>query len=332
MYHHPIAIVRAALEPGATLANVRTSGQERVVDVTTASGVTLTLAVDGATHLPTRVVSMGDQLNLGDVALETTFADYTDVGGLKLPAHLTTKTDRFVMADVVLTAQAVDGQTGDLAAPSDAVAYRPITGIPSAVIDDQEIASGVWLLAGQSHHSVLIEFADHLTLIEAPQHDVRALAVIQKARELRPGKPLTHLVTTHHHFDHTGGVRAAVSEGLTVITHNGNADFVKDIVARPHTLSPDALQRKPRASRTVQLFHVIGSPHTATMLMAYLPKEKLLVEADAFTPGAAAAPYAANLLENVTRRGLSVDRIVPLHGIVASFADLQKTVQALPKP
>lgn len=347
MYHHPVAAVRAALEPGAELTNLRTSGQERVADLKTAGGITLTLAVDATTHLPTRVVSMGDQLNLGDVALETAFADYKDVSGVKLPAHLTMKTDRFVTADLVFTAQSVDGATGDLAAPSDAVAYRPMTGIPSAVVDDQEIASGVWFLAGQSHHSVLVEFADHLTLIEAPQHDVRTLAVIQKARELRPGKPLTQVVTSHHHFDHTGGVRAAVSEGLAVVTHKGNADFFKDIAARPHTLSPDALQRKPQPlrvetvddtlelkdeTRTVQLFHVIGSPHSSTMLMAYLPKEKLLVEADVFTPGASVAPYAANLLQNVVQRGLSVDRIVPLHGVIAPFADLQKTVQALPRP
>ena len=78
------------------------------------------------------------------------------------------------------------------------------------------MAKGIWFLAGQSHHSVLVEFADHLTLIEAPQNDTRALAVIAKARTLRPGKPLTQVVNTHHHFDHSGGIRAAVSEGLTV--------------------------------------------------------------------------------------------------------------------
>jgi hypothetical protein len=64
------------------------------------------------------------------------------------------------------------------------------------------------------------------------------------------------------------------------------------------------------------------------MLMAYFRQERLLVQADAFTPGGAVAPYAANLLENVQRRKLRVDRIVPLHGQPAPFAELQKTVQA----
>ena len=327
------------------MTNFHTSGPEQVVDISTASGITLTLAVDAATHLPTRVVSMADNLNLGDVAIETGFSDYQDVGGVKLPAHITTKIDRWTTADIRLTRQTVDGDTGDLAAPADAAASRALTGIPPAVIDDQEIAKGIWLLAGQSHHSVLVEFADHLTLIEAPQHDTRTLAVIAKARELRPGKPLTRVVNTHHHFDHSGGIRAAVAEGLAVVTHKGNAAFFQEIVKRPHTITPDTLANRPQAlklesvedtlelkdaTRTVQIFQVIGSPHTGTMVMAYFPRERLLVEADAFTPGAAVSPYAANLLENVRQRGLAVARVIPLHGVVVPFAELQKTAQAAP--
>jgi hypothetical protein len=60
--------------------------------------------------------------------------------------------------------------------------------------------------------------------------------------------------------------------------------------------------------------------------MAYFPRERILVEADVFTPGAAVAPYAANLMENITKRKLRVDKIVPIHGTIAPFADLQKVV------
>ncbi len=79
------------------------------------------------------------------------------------------------------------------------------------------------------------------------------------------------------------------------------------------------------SSRTVTLYHVAGCPHADTMLMAYLPRERLLVEVDAYSPGAAVQPYAANLLENIRTRKLQVDRIVPLHGTIATLADLVKT-------
>ncbi len=162
----------------------------------------------------------------------------------------------------------------------------------------------MWLLAGQSHHSVLVEFADHLMLIEAPQSEARTLAVIAKAKETVPNKPLTELVTTHHHFDHTAGMRAAIAEGMTVITQAGNKEWVENMARRPHTLQPDMLAKN--ASRlnvetvddereikdqtmTVMLYHVAGNPHSDTMLMAYIPRDRLLIEVDAYSPGSQVA-------------------------------------------
>jgi len=339
IYHHPIKIVRAALDPGAKLENPRTAGNERVVDVTTSNGLTFTLATDAATNLPTRVVSMTDNTNLGDVAIETSFADYEDVAGLKLPKHLTTKTDKYKTAEIRVTRQAIDGETGDLAAPPAAASAPAIAAPPPATVTAEELAKGIWFLGGQSHHSVLVEFADHLTLIEAPQNDTRALAVIAKAKSLRPEKPLTQVINTHHHFDHSGGIRAAVAEGLTVITHKANAAFYQDAVARPHTIVPDALAKAPKplsvtpvdeelelkdGTMTVNVYHVAGNPHSDTMLMAYFPKEKILVEVDAYSPGSAVQPYAANLKENISRRGLKVDRVVPLHGTIVPYSELLK--------
>lgn len=339
IYHHPLTIVRAALDPATQLTNPRTAGSERVVDVATSNGLKFTLAADATSHLPTRVVSMTDNTNLGDVAIETTFADFEDVGGVKLPKRLVTKTDKYQTAEIRATRQSVDTDAGDLAAPAAAASAAPITGPAPANVTSEEVAKGVWFLAGQSHNSVVVEFADHLTLIEAPQNDVRALAVIAKARSLRPDKPLTEVVNTHHHFDHSGGIRAAVSEGLTVVTHKANAAFFQDAAARAHTIVPDALSKNPKpikvtpvdeelvlkdAAMTVNLYHIVGNPHADTLLMAYLPRERLLVEADAYSPGAAVQPYAANLRENISKRNLRVDKVLPLHGGIVPFAELAK--------
>ena len=352
IYHHPLTALRAALDSASTVTNPRTEGNHTFVEVATANGAAFTLVVDSATKLPARVVSKTDNANLGDVAIETSFTDYQDVSGLKLPARLTTKIDGYTNADLHLTKQTVDGDAGDLAAPAAVVSAPPIAGPAPPKVTAEEVAKGVWWLTGQSHHSVLVEFGDHLTLIEVPLNEARSLAVIAKARELVPGKPLTQVVNTHAHFDHSSGIRAAVAEDLTVITHKGNAQYYRAAVERPHTIAPDALAKNPKplkietvdeemtlqdTTRTVNLYHIAGNPHADTLLMAYFPKERILVEADAFSPAGPAAPaaaagepYAPNLLDNVRKRGLKVDRIVPIHGAIAPFSSLVKTGTAAP--
>ncbi len=175
-------------------------------------------------------------------------------------------------------------------------------------------------------------------LIDAPQSDARTLAVIAKARELRPGKPLTHVVNSHHHFDHSGGIRAAVAEGLTVITHQGNAAFIEEIVKRPHTLVPDALSKSPRplkietvadekvisdGTMTVHLYAAPGE-HSETMLAAYLPRDRALIVIDVYEPGEAVHMFAADFLEDLEKRKLRVERIVPLHGTIVPYAQFIK--------
>ena len=338
MFHNPLTAVRAALDPMATLAHFRTEGNESLVDVTTSAGQTLTLAIDSATKLPNRVLTMTDNTNLGDVAIETSFGDYQDVGGLKLATRLTTKTGDFTTAEIRVVTQAIDGDTGELSAPADAAKAPAISGLAPATVAVEEVGKGVWLLAGGSHNSVLVEFSDHLMLIEAPLNDTRALAVIAKARELRPGKPLTQVVNSHHHFDHSGGLRAAIAEGLTVITHQGNAALYQEIANRPHTIVPDALAKNPKplmvdavgdekvitdGMNTVNLYSLSG-PHSETTLVAYLPRQRLLVEADLYNPGSAVQAFTPTFVPELKKHNLRIDRVVPLHGKVVPYAQFMK--------
>lgn len=331
-FHHPLVLVRAALTPGTAPSTLRTVGTERLLDISTDAG-TITLVV-GADGLPARIESAGTHPNLGDVTLTTTFAEFAAINGLNLPTRLTTKVDDFTTGEYTVTNRLDD--TASLDAPAEVTAAAA-PGPPAVNVTVEEVAPGVWFLAGQSHHSVVVAFSDRLVMIEAPQSEARSLATIARARELRPGTPLTHLVMSHHHFDHSTGVRAAIAEGLTIVTEQGNEAFVNEMAARPFTRLPDALAKAPApvtveavatsqtmsdGTRTLELLHVAGNPHSETMLMAWLPKERILIEVDAFSPGGAYHPFAANLLEHIERLKLRVDKIVPLHGAVVTLKDL----------
>jgi glyoxylase-like metal-dependent hydrolase (beta-lactamase superfamily II) len=341
-FAHPIVALRVAMAPATTIANVRTVGAVRQADFT-ADDMTWTMTIDAA-GVPLSISSRSANPNLGDVVITTTFGEYQDTDGVKLPAHIASKVDDFTVWELQGSKQSINKSVGDLLAPASVInGPGPLPGPPPAPVTAQQIGKGAWWLAGQSHHSVLIEFADHLMLIDAPLSEARSRAVFAKAKELVPGKPLTVLVTTHHHFDHTAGMRAAIAEGMTVVTQAGNKEWVEAMAKRPHTIEPDALAKnasplhvetvdaerefKDRAT-DVWLYHVAGNPHSDTMLMAYIPRDRTLIEVDAFSPNAAVNPYAANLLDNIRKRNLRVDTIVPLHGMIVPFAELAKAVGA----
>jgi glyoxylase-like metal-dependent hydrolase (beta-lactamase superfamily II) len=335
-FHHPITALRSAIANQATISNVRTVGSDvRQADFK-AGDAEWTMTIDAA-GLPLSISSRTYHPNLGDVVVTTTFADYQDTNGVKLPARMTGKVDEFTTWEINATKQSIDADVGDLATPAAIAGKAAATASPNVVV--QQLAKGVWLLGGQSHHSALIEFDDHLMLIDAPQSEARTLAVIAKAKETVKNKPLTQLVTTHHHFDHTAGLRAAIFNGLVVFTQAGNKEWVENMARRPHTIQQDSLAKNVSRltvetvdaerefkdqSMTVMLYHVAGNPHSDTMLMAYIPRDRIVIEVDAFSPGSAVNPYAANLLENIHKRNLRVDTIVPLHGAVAPFAELVK--------
>jgi glyoxylase-like metal-dependent hydrolase (beta-lactamase superfamily II) len=278
---------------------------------------------------------------LGDMPVVVSYADYRDFGGVKFPTKIRQTYGGHPALELTVT-EVKPNAAVDITVPDN---VRQ-AGNPYTRVQSQKAGEGVWYVTGGSHHSVVIEMSDHLIVAEGPLNDDRALAVIAEARKLVPGKPIKYLIVSHHHFDHSGGVRAFAGEGATIVTHNAGRAYFERILGTPATVAPDHLAKSGKkatvegvgdrrvltdGTRTVEVRHIAGIQHADDMLMVYLPKEKFLIQADAYTPPAPNAapmsppsPFNVSLYENVTKQGLAVDQVLPLHGRIVPLAELQK--------
>ena len=275
---------------------------------------------------------------LGDVIVKTAFSGYKDYGGVKFPSHIVQTQAGHPTLDLnVSDVQPNSAVARALSAPTAPPPAPPV----AAKTEPQKIADGVWFLDGGAPMSVLIEFSDHVVIIEAPQNDERTEATIAAVKQLLPSKPIRYVVNTHQHFDHSGGVRGYVAAGIPILTQEKNKPYWERILKNPFTLEPDRLARASRSptietvgekrvlsdgSMALELHHLKGNLHDEALLVAYLPKQKILVQADAFHPRPGAKPLAApppftiNLVENIRRLKLDVERVVHLHGGIDSMA------------
>ena len=169
-------------------------------------------------------------------------------------------------------------------------------------------------LTGGTHHSVLIEQDDHLVMVEGPQNEARSLAVIAKAKETAPGKPIRYLVNTHAHFDHSGGLRTYVDEGAIIVTDAGNRAFYEQAWSAPRTLKPDRLAQSGKAAkfetftgkhilagaRPVEIHSIAGSGHNDAFSLVYLPASKI--------------PHRGRRLHTRRNRRAGAGIAQPLHG------------------
>lgn len=368
----PHGALKAALEaPDATAVSMRANapsnpgltqnGQRRSIVSFTALGKYRVNITINTANLVELVQTWVANPALGDMLYETRYVDYKNYAGVKFPAviHAHQGDPSINLGhntwDIRVSGVEVNPVVPAMTVP-DAVRQAAV---PAIRVESQQLADGVWLIGGGSHHSVAIEFRDFVTVIEAPLNEARSRAVIAEVEKLIPAKPIQYLVNTHHHFDHSGGLRTYVAMGATIVTHPANREFYEEVVfsAAPRTLQPDlfsrlypyfSIDREPRietlmhiadmrntghnkfvisdGTRTLDLYPVHGLAHANTMLIAYLPREKLLVNADLYSPPAAptappAMPSAsmATLDQNIRRLNLDVERHVPIHGRVATM-------------
>jgi glyoxylase-like metal-dependent hydrolase (beta-lactamase superfamily II) len=339
----PHGFLKAAASSNATVETTTARGRKTRTVSFMARGTYRVTGVLNEQHLLERVETRIPNPMLGDLLVETMYSGYRDFDGVKSPTQIVQRQGGHPTLELTIDAVIPNSATARaLSAPQRAgPALAPAASKP----EPQEIAPGIWFLGATPPVSVLIEFNDHLVIVEAPGNDERTTAAIAEAKRLVPNKPIRYVVNTHHHFDHAGGLRAYAAAGVTIVTHQLNKPYYERIFKNPFGLSPDNLARSNRRAaiegltdkrvltdgvRSLELYHVRGNLHDQALLMAYLPKEKLLIQADAIRPSGkplpSPSPFTVNLYENVQRLKLDVARIIHVHGGIEPFDVLVKAV------
>jgi glyoxylase-like metal-dependent hydrolase (beta-lactamase superfamily II) len=308
-----------------------------------------------ARKLIEHVEVMVDNPVLGDTKLEADYDNYKDpdLSDIPFPFHIVQKLGGFPILDLAVTSARMYNPYVVVPIPDNVEqAYSASSDDPQSKVDIQKAGTGVYFVTGASHNSVAVEFRNYVAVIESPIGDNRAVPIFEAIKRQFPNKRIRYVINTHHHFDHAGGLRDVVAEATTILTSRNNKPYYERILANRHTINPDRLEklaaaRKPSVEavldkrvlsdgrQTLELYKILGSNHADPMLVAYLPKDKLLVEADMWNPPAQpnapppSGPAAAeplNLWNNIQRLKLDVVQIAPLHGRLVPFAEFQRAV------
>jgi glyoxylase-like metal-dependent hydrolase (beta-lactamase superfamily II) len=325
----PHGFLQAAAKNNATASTKTVGGKKYTVLTFTGQNKAKVNGYINDQNLVERVETWIDNAVLGDTLFEATYSEYKDFGGVKFPTKIAQKQGDYPILDLTITDVKPNAPANIQApAPQAAAAQAPAA-------TSEKLGDGVYLILG-GYAAIAVDFKDYIVVIEGPQSEERASAIIAEAKKVIPNKPIRYVINTHAHFDHSSGLRTFVAEGATIVTHQVNKPYFEKVLARPHTLNPDKQEQAKRkvsvetvaekrvmtdGNHVIELYHMTGIGHHDGLLMAYLPKEKVLLEADAYNPAAqpnaqppaTPSPYTLALVANLERLKLDVTRIVPVH-------------------
>ena len=272
-----------------------------------------------------RVETWVDHPIFGDLHVDTTYTDFQDADGVKVPVR--SRQNQGGMETFVTSISQVRINPPDVAELVAGPAPAPPPPLPQAA--SEKLADGVYRITG-GYVSLAVEFKDHVVVLEGGQSEARGLAVIAETKRLFPAKRIKYVVSTHPHFDHAAGLPPFIAEGITVITDDNSKFFVEAAFSEPRTLVGDVLARsgkKPKVegvidtlvlkddTRALELHHVDDLEHTDAMLIALLPRERILFTADFNVPrpGQPVSPSIATLVQNIDRLKLDFAHHVMVH-------------------
>jgi len=365
-YLTPWGFLKGAAENNATASKRRVDGKNYTV-LTWSPAVK---APSGKAYVVNGYVSdanvvervetwLGENI-MGDMQILATYTGWKDFGGVMAPAKIVQTRGGWPFFEVDVTAaKANPPDVATLVPPPAPPAGRGGPGGPPAggggrgggppalTVTSEKLGDGLYRLTTGpgSYDSLIVEFRDHIMMLEAGQSEARGLAYIVEAKRLIPNKPIRYVINTHPHSDHTGGLPALVADGATIVTQKNNEVFFDRALNTPRTLLDDTLAKNPRkakvetvsekkvysdGTRTVELYHIAPAPHSNGQLIAYIPKEKIVFQGDFSlpAPGQPGNDHVKALVPALEKLNLDFDRYINVHTSAApqTKAELWKAV------
>ena len=338
----------------------------------TDKGTKFTILFDRETHLPAAVRTRDDDNIHGDSNYDLVLSDWKTVGGAKLAEGLSYQIGGVEVAKLnyreVAAVPSIPDEAFAVPEAVKAVAPPPATGnVPyqwvlrrlflTRFLDSDnviypnggnlklvELAPNVQHVEGGTANNLIVAMKDYLVIFDAPYGELQSRWTIDAAKAKYPGKPIKYLVLTHHHMDHTGGMRTYVAEGATVIVPAPDKAYFEQDVAAARTLVPDDLQKKPAAANIIEvkdevtikdeadeirLFN-INNPHVQGFILGYVVKSNVLYVTDLISPRGVINRSVATVAvgDAVRKFGINPTVVAGGHGTTAKVADLTKALAA----
>jgi glyoxylase-like metal-dependent hydrolase (beta-lactamase superfamily II) len=343
LYITPWGFLKGAAEHNAAASRRKVDGKDYTVlswspTVKAPSGKSYEINgyVNGD-NLVERVETWVGENIMGDMHIVATYSNWRDFGGASVPTEIVQTRGGWPFFEVDVMAATANPANVAALAPAPAPSGGPGGGPPGGQPPDltvtaEKLGDGLYrYTAGQgSYDSLIVEFRDHIMMLEAGQNQARAAAYVAEVKRQFPGKPIRYVMNTHPHSDHTGGLPVLVAEGATLITHENNREFLERALNTPRTLLDDALAKNPKrvrietvgdkrvysdGTRTVEFYHIFPAPHSNGLLVAYIPKEKVLFQGDfSVNPGQPANDHVKALVPALEKLNLTdFDRYINVH-------------------
>lgn len=297
-----------------------------VVTLVMAVGPVLSLYIDRESHMLTRMERVLPPFG----QVEYRFTDYQEVDGIPFNQSFMLYVNGDENLDIDILATKVNVPVSDYAQLPDKL--KRVAAVTPDDMSINEVAENVYLAGGNGTYTL---FAVQPESVVAIGGTLIVPEAIKLLREQVTDLPISHGVLTHHHSDHVPGAATYAKQGATLVTFAENESVVRqaagnEIVKLSFFEGEMSLGSGPAR---VELYNIGPTPHAENILIAWLPEQKLIFEADHFPQPAngvipPAVPATVAFAAALDRLGLDYEMITGTHSPRTAGPEDMKTALA----